>query len=202
MRRCLILLVAVGLLWGLAACGEQESAGEAAASGQSIAPAAGAQSDVLVAYFSATGNTRGIARHLQTILGADLYEITPEEPYTEDDLNYSSDGCRANREQNDPAARPAIAGTVENMAEYEVVFLGYPIWWGQAPKILYTFLECYDFDGVTIVPFCTSGSSGIGDSADRLAELAPGGHWRSGQRFSGGASEADVADWVSGLAGF
>ena len=126
MRRCLILLAAVGLLWGLAACGEQESAGEAAASGQSIAPAAGAQSDVLVAYFSATGNTRGIARHLQTILGADLYEITPEEPYTEDDLNYSSDGCRANREQNDPAARPAIAGTVENMAEYEVVFLGYP----------------------------------------------------------------------------
>ena len=153
----------------------------------------------LVAYFSATGNTESIAQHLQPILNADLYEIVPEAPYTSEDLNYNNDGCRANQEQNDPNARPAISGSVENMEDYDVVFLGYPIWWGQAPKIIYTFLESYDLDGVTIVPFCTSGSSGIGSSATNLQSLAPNANWLSGQRFSGNASQDAVAAWVEGL---
>lgn len=154
---------------------------------------------VLVAYFSATGNTRGIALHLQNILDADLYEIVPEAPYTDEDLNYSNDGCRANQEQNDPDARPAIAGAPEHVEGYDVVFLGYPIWWGQAPKILYTFLESCDFGNATIVPFCTSGSSGIGSSAANLHALAPDALWLPGQRFSSIASEATVASWVEGL---
>ena len=154
---------------------------------------------VLVAYFSATGNTRGIALHLQNILDADLYEIVPEAPYTDEDLKYSNDGCRANQEQNDPDARPAIAGAPEHVEGYDVVFLGYPIWWGQAPKILYTFLESCDFGNATIVPFCTSGSSGIGSSAANLHALAPDAIWLPGQRFSGNASEATVASWVEGL---
>lgn len=153
----------------------------------------------LVAYFSATGNTESIAQHLQPILNADLYEIVPEAPYTSEDLNYNNDGCRANQEQNDPNARPAIDRSVENMEDYDVVFLGYPIWWGQAPKIIYTFLESYDLDGVTIVPFCTSGSSGIGSSATNLQSLAPNANWLSGQRFSGSASQDAVAAWVEGL---
>lgn len=155
--------------------------------------------ETLVAYFSATGNTESIAQHIQTILNADLYEIVPEAPYTSEDLNYSNDDCRANQEQNDPNARPAISGSVENMEDYDVVFLGYPIWWGQAPKIIHTFLESYDLDGVTIVPFCTSGSSGIGSSATTLQSLAPNANWLSGQRFSGSASQDTVASWVEGL---
>ena len=160
------------------------------------APSEGAK--VLIAYFSATNNTEGIANHLDAILDADLYEITPEAPYTAADLNYNTD-CRANREQNDASARPAISGGVDNMEQYDVIFLGYPIWWGQAPKIISTFLESYDLSGKTIVPFCTSGSSGIGSSATNLHSLAGSATWLDGQRFSGSASRSTVESWVNGL---
>lgn len=153
----------------------------------------------LIAYFSATGNTEHIARQLEGILDADIYEITPEIPYTSADLDYSNSGCRANQEQSDPTARPAIAGGVQDMRDYDVVFLGYPIWWGQAPKIISTFLESYDFAGKTIVPFCTSGSSGIGSSADNLHGLAADADWLDGQRFSGTASTDEVTAWVDRL---
>ena len=156
-------------------------------------------SGVLVAYFSATGNTGNIAEHLTAILDADIYEIIPEVPYTAGDLDYSNDGCRANQEQNDPSARPAISGGVENMEDYEVVFLGYPIWWGDAPRIISTFLESYDFDGKTIVPFCTSGSSPIGGSLAEIEALAPDADWLDGQRFSGGVSQETVEQWVDSL---
>ena len=155
--------------------------------------------DVLIAYFSCTGNTEAIANHLNSILDADLYEIVPEVPYTSEDLNYGDSSSRTSIEMNDPDARPAISGNVENMEDYEVIFLGYPIWWGDAPRIISTFLESYDFDGKTIVPFCTSGSSGIGSSADGLQALTSGATWLNGQRFSGGASEETVAAWVNGL---
>ena len=161
------------------------------------APQEGA--DVLVAYFSATGNTENIAEHLTSILDADLYEIVPEEPYTSEDLDYSNSDCRANQEQNDPTARPAISGSVEDLEDYEVVFLGYPIWWGDAPKIISTFLETYDFDGKTIVPFCTSGSSSIGGSVSDLEALTSGAAWLDGQRFSGSASQETVSQWVDSL---
>ena len=161
-------------------------------------------SKVLIAYFSATNNTENIANHIKTVLendniDADIYEIVPQEPYTSEDLNYSNNSCRANREQNDDSARPAISGTVSDMSKYDAVFLGYPIWWGQAPKIMYTFAESYDFSGKTIVPFCTSGSSGIGTSAVNLQGSASGASWVSGQRFSGGASVDAVESWVKGL---
>ena len=161
------------------------------------APQEGA--DVLVAYFSATGNTENIAEHLVSILDADLYEIVPQVPYTSEDLNYSNDDCRANQEQNDPTARPAISGGVENMEDYEAIFLGYPIWWGDAPKIISTFLETYDFDGKTIVPFCTSGSSSIGGSVSDLEALTDGATWLEGQRFSGTASQETISQWVDSL---
>ena len=154
---------------------------------------------VLVAYFSATGHTKTIAEYLQTALDADLYEIVPQEPYTDADLDYNTDGCRANREQNDDSARPAISGSVEDMDGYDVVFIGYPIWWGQAPKIVYTFLESYDFSGKTIVPFCTSGGSGIDGSLGGLQALASDADWLTGQRFSSGASEEEVQSWVDHL---
>ena len=157
------------------------------------------ESRVLIAYFSATNNTENIANHLDTILDADLYEITPEQLYTSTDLNYGDSSTRATAEQNDPNARPAISGSVDNMEQYDVIFLGYPIWWGQAPKIISTFLESYDLNGKTIVPFCTSGSSGIGSSATNLHSLANGATWLDGQRFSGSTSRSDVETWVNGL---
>ena len=153
----------------------------------------------LVAYFSATGNTEGIAQHLQAILDADLYEIVPAEPYSDDDLNYNVSDYRANQEQNDPDSRPAIDGSVDNMEDYDVIFLGYPIWWGEAPRIISTFLESYDLTGKTIVPFCTSASSGMGGSAEHLAALAADAAWLEGARFNPGASQEEVAAWVDGL---
>lgn len=215
MKRIFAVLTVLILLCTLAACAgvesqsdpnpsqtiqeENLSEGEASSTLEKNGSATGDETHALVAYFSATANTEHIARHIQTVLDADLYEIVPEEPYTDNDLNYSDNSCRANREQSDPDARPAMAGTLEHPEDYDVVFLGYPIWWGQAPKIIHTFLESYSFDGVTIVPFCTSGSSNIGSSAENLHALAPDASWLSGQRFSGGASQEEVAAWVEAL---
>ena len=154
---------------------------------------------VLIAYFSATNNTENIANHLNEILDADLYEIVPETPYTADDLNYNDSSSRSSQEMNDPDSRPVISGSVENVEQYDVIFLGYPIWWGQAPRIVSTFLESYDFSGKTIIPFCTSGSSGIGSSATNLHSLTSGANWLSGNRLDGGSSREEIADWVNGL---
>ncbi|MGN0292587.1 MAG: flavodoxin [Lachnospiraceae bacterium] len=154
---------------------------------------------VLVAYFSATNTTEGVAEHIANGLGADLYEITPEDPYTDADLNYNDNNSRTTLEMNDPNARPAISGSVENMEQYDIVFLGYPIWWGEAPRIVSTFMESYDFSGKTIVPFCTSASSGIGSSASNLEKLTSGATWLDGRRLNGGDSQDTVMEWVSSL---
>ena len=129
---------------------------------------------VLVAYFSATNTTQGIAEHIANGLNADIYEIVPEEPYTDADLNYNDNNSRTTIEMNDPDARPAITGSVEDMEQYDIVFIGYPIWWGEAPRIVSTFVESYDFSGKTIVPFCTSGGSGVGSSATNLEQSQTG----------------------------
>lgn len=162
-------------------------------------PTPGGAPKVLVAYFSCTNTTKPLAESVADALSADLYEITPEVPYTSADLNYGNDSSRSSLEMNDPASRPAITGSVEGMDEYDIVFLGYPIWWGVSPKIISTFLEGYDFSGKTIVPFCTSGSSGLGSSATNLHDLTEGAEWLSGQRFSGGTSRVAMVEWVNGL---
>lgn len=154
---------------------------------------------VLVAYFSATNTTEGVAEHIANGLNADLYEIVPEDPYTDADLNYNDNNSRTTIEMNDPNARPAISGFVENMEQYDIVFVGYPIWWGDAPRIVSTFMESYDFSGKTIVPFCTSGGSGIGSSATNLEQLTSGAEWLDGQRLSGSSSLDEIVEWVNGL---
>jgi len=154
---------------------------------------------VLVAYFSATHTTQGVAEKLAQGLNADLYEIVPAEPYTSADLNYSDNNSRSTLEMSDPTARPAISGSVENMEQYDIVFLGYPIWWGDAPRIMSTFVESYDFSGKTVVPFCTSGGSGIGSSASNLEQLAGSGTWLEGRRFSGSDSQETILNWANGL---
>lgn len=154
---------------------------------------------VLVAYFSATNTTEGVAEHIANGLNADIYEIVPEDPYTNADLNYNDNNSRTTIEMNDPSARPAISGSVENMEQYDIVFIGYPIWWGEAPRIISTFMESYDFSGKTIVPFCTSGGSGIGSSASNLEQLTSGATWLDGRRLNGNDSQDTVMEWVNGL---
>lgn len=153
----------------------------------------------LVVYFSATGTTEPLAKYAAEILNADIYEIVPENPYTEDDLAYYTNG-RADQEQNDPSARPAISGGVENMEEYSTIVLAYPIWHGQAPRIISTFLESYDFSGKTILPFCTSHSSGIGSSADNLHELCSDSvNWLDGRRFEAGTTKEAMETWLENV---
>lgn len=183
-----------------------EPESEPAAGSQTEEPGTQADADtrpaephVLVAYFSATGTTEGVAGHIADGLGADLYEIIPEEPYTDADLDYHDNNSRTTAEMNDPSFRPAISGSVENMEQYTIVFIGYPIWWGEAPRIVSTFMESYDFSGKTIVPFCTSGGSGIGSSTSNLEKLTNGAAWLDGKRLNGSDSQDTVMEWVNSL---
>lgn len=153
----------------------------------------------LVVYFSCTNTTKGVAEQVASLTGSDTHRIEPKETYTSADLDYNNSSSRANREQNDPSARPAIASSLESLSDYDVIFLGYPIWWGKAPKIIHTFLESYDFAGKTIVPFCTSHSSGIGSSDTDLHPLASQAEWKPGRRFGGGTSENDIRSWIESL---
>lgn len=157
------------------------------------------EAKVLVAYFSATNTTEGVAKNLADGLGADLYKIVPETPYTDADLNYNDNNSRSSIEMNNPNARPAIASLLENMEQYNVVFLGYPIWWGETPRIINTFIEAYDFSGKTIIPFCTSGSSGIGDSATNLSATTNGVTWLDGRRFSSSVTSDELVEWANSL---
>ena len=157
------------------------------------------ETKVLVVYFSATNTTKPLAGYIADGLGADIYEIVPATPYTSADLNYGNSSSRTSIEMNDPNARPDISGSVNNIEQYDVIFLGYPIWWGQAPRIIGTFLESYDFSGKTIVPFCTSGSSDIGSSATNLHNLTSGANWLDGRRFGGGTSRGTIIEWVNSL---
>ena len=154
--------------------------------------------NVLVAYFSATGNTEGVATAIVERLGADVFAIEAAEPYTEVDLNYNDDASRTSVERAD-GTNPELAQVTPNgWADYGTVLLGYPIWWGEAAWPLRTFVAGNDFADKTVVPFCTSGSLGIGGSAEGLEELAGSGDWREGERFSAGAGD-EAADWAAGL---
>ncbi len=156
---------------------------------------------LLLAYYSASGNTKAVAEYIAKAAGADLYEITPEQPYTSADLNWNDSGSRVSREHNDVSLRnvPLANAEVANWAEYDTVFIGYPIWWGIAAWPVDGFVKANDFTGKTVIPFATSSSSGLGGSGKLLADLAGVGEWQAGERFSSGASESTVAAWVNGL---
>ncbi|MGN0267402.1 MAG: flavodoxin [Lachnospiraceae bacterium] len=149
----------------------------------------------LVAYFSAGGTTKKAAEHLARAAGADLFEIRPAVPYTRSDLNWMDKKSRSSMEMNDPSSRPEIAVTLENMEDYDTVFIGFPIWWYVAPHIINTFVESYDFSGKTLVPFATSGGSGLGRSVDVLKTLCPNADWKAGKMVNG-VSDKALADWA------
>lgn len=156
---------------------------------------------VLVAYFSATGNTRRVAEGVAETLGVDIFEIVPEDPYTSGDLNWNDDNSRVVREHEDSSLQdiPLAKTTPDNWADYDVVLLGYPIWWGLAAWPTNRFASDNDFSGKTVIPFCTSTSSGIGESGTTLQKLAKTGNWQDGNRFSSGVSEDEVSSWAKGL---
>lgn len=153
----------------------------------------------LVAYFSASGVTAKVAESLSEAIGADLYEIEPEIPYTKADLNWMDKQSRSTLEMNDPASRPAIKGMRDNMDDYDTVFVGFPIWWYVAPTIINTFLESYDLAGKTIIPFATSGGSGMGKTNEKLQPSCPNSKLLKGKIFKMNASKADLAAWVDSL---
>ena len=214
MKRAATVLMTFMLLAGLTACGPKENehmetVNTAAQAGQTEAAAASEQEDEprgneggeaasksLVVYFSATGNTRAAAEALAEATGADLYEIVPEQPYTDDDLNYNDRSSRATVEQNDENARPAISGSVEHMEDYDVVYVGFPIWWGDLPRILCTFFDSYDLSGKTIAPFATSGGSGISRAVQSIESMEPEAQVTEGLLTSASGAENDLLGWL------
>lgn len=210
-----MLLVGVMAFGLLAGCGSKEendtqqeaqtnsgdaSSKEAGASDVTAA-SAGEGGNTLVVYYSATGNTKAVANTIAGATGGDLFELEPTEPYTDADLDWTDDSSRVSVEHENEAERDVelVADTVENFAEYDTIFIGYPIWWGIAAWPVDTFIEANDFTGKTVIPFATSSSSGLGESGELLAEMAGTGEWLDGERFRSGVSETDVQDWVTGL---
>lgn len=160
-----------------------------------------AANKTLVVYYSASGNTRRVAEAIAQAANTDLFEIVPTEVYTNEDLNWTNPNSRVSREHDDESLRdvPLTTTEVPDWDSYDTVLLGYPIWWGIAAWPVNNFVKANDFTGKTVIPFATSSSSGMGQSGSLLAEMANGGDWQQGQRFSSGASEADVQAWVNGL---
>ena len=213
MKKAIVILLSLTMILGLTACGNSASktkqpstedtfveskadteSAETSTNMENTDNQDAQEHKILVAYFSATGTTKGVAEHIANGLNADIYEIVPEEAYTDADLDYNDNNSRTTIEMNDPDARPAISGSVENMEQYDIIFVGYPIWWGEAPRIVSTFMESYDFSGKTIVPFCTSGGSGIGSSASNLERLTSGATWLDGRRLNGSDSQDTVME--------
>ena len=161
--------------------------------------AAAPSSRILVVYFSATGTTKGVAEKLAEVLSADLYEIVPEVPYTDADLNWNDRGSRTSKETDDPACRPAIAGELPDLTGYDTVLIGYPIWWGDVPRIVSNFVENVDLSGKTLAVFFTSGSSGLGSSMKHLEEQSGAGEWLEGKRFTGRTTVEELAEWTRSL---
>ena len=206
MKKIISLFMAIGMVLTLAACSTNQSPSESTPEEQADSSAEAQQptdeaGKTLVVYYSATGNTENVANYIATATDGDLFELEPAEPYSDADLNWTDDNSRVVREHDDESLRDIelVADTVENWDSYDTVFIGYPIWWGIAAWPANGFIEANDFTGKTVIPFCTSSSSGLGESGELLAEMAGTGDWQEGQRFRSGASESDVAALVESL---
>lgn len=212
MKKMTAMLLTVLMVISLAACaGGKEPAEEGTSGAGTVTEKASAENtppedksetegtDILVAYFSATNTTEGVAKKIADSLSADLYEIIPEQPYTDEDLDYHDDDSRSTIEMNDNSARPAISGSVEDMEQYSIVFLGYPNWWASIPMPIASFLEEYDFTGKTIIPFCSHGGGRFGQSLTAIGKLVPDAAIGEALsvHYSGGSSlPEDVAVWL------
>mgnify|MGYP004563450621 FL=1 len=209
MKKIIAILLAVTLAFTFAACGKgtaepsngtSNSSGSAENSSKNDA-AAPKSGKVLVVYYSATGSTKAVAETIAETAGADIFEIVPKDKYTSADLDWTDNGSRVNAEHDDESKRDVTLEKVtpDNWSDYDTVFVGYPIWWGIAAWPVNNFIKGNDFTGKKVIPFCTSASSGLGQSGKLLAEMAGTGDWQDGERFSSGASASDVTSWVNGL---
>lgn len=176
----------------VSACGS----GQATSSKDAAMSAAPKDPSAVVVYWSATGNTEKVAKNLAEATGANLYKVEPVQPYTQADLDYNNQNSRCYKEHQDPSIRPEIKDNIQNWDQYKTVYIGYPIWWGQAPALMYTFVEHHNFDGKTVIPFCTAYSSPIGDSGDNLAKAAKTGNWKEGDRLEPSDSVQNLAAWA------
>lgn len=215
MKKMTAMLLTVLMVISLAACaGGKEPAEEGTSGAGTVTEKASAENtppedksetegtDILVAYFSATNTTEGVAKKIADSLSADLYEIIPEQPYTDEDLDYHDDNSRSTIEMNDNSARPAISGSVEDMEQYSIVFLGYPIWWGDAPHIVYSLVENVSLKKKTVIPFSTPISSGLGNSGKHLkarAQISSKTKWLKGRNFYDIPSQKTVDNCVKGI---
>ena len=197
MKKILLLCVSLLVVLGIMGCGSDKGKAEvkpdttSKVTTDTSAPAA--KSKILVAYFSATGNSKQLAENTAKALGADLYEIRPAKPYSKDDLNYNDETTRATVEQKNDSVRPELADNKAPISDHETIILVHPIWWGQAPRIMDTFVESYDFTGKNMTNICTSGGSDIGTSGDYLQKLTKGkANWKPGKLFTKDASEAEI----------
>lgn len=197
MRKITALLVCVGLTLGLYGCGSNT----ALASSEHSSSNQTAEGKTLVVYFSATGHTEKVANVIAETLDADVFEITPKEPYTNEDLNWSDSESRVSREHEDESLQDVDLTTTEadNWDSYTTVFIGYPIWWGNAAWPVTSFVKANDFTDKTVIPFATSASSGIGQSGQNLEKAAGTGNWQDGQRFGSGVTDEDVTGWLESL---
>ena len=203
MKNLTAFFLSVMLIISLTACGKSGGTEpvSTAVPTESVAENEQYTGKILVVYFSASGNTERVAKDIAEVTGADLFEVVPAEPYTDDDLNYNNSSSRVSREHDNEALRNvelAAAGEA-NWDAYDTVFIGYPIWWGIAAWPVSSFAAANDFTGKTVIPFATSASSGMGDSGTLLAQTAGSGNWQLGHRFASGASAEDVQAWVKGL---
>ncbi len=199
-NRLFLCLATASLLFGCS--GNNNNSASSSSSNNSIDSNSSLSSNektkIKVIYFSCTNTTEKVANKISNYLNCNIEEIIPSVPYSSDDLNYNSDSSRANIEQNDVNARPEIKNTI-NIDDTNVIFLGYPIWWGRLPKIIYTFFDTYDFNNYTIVPFCTSGGSGISTSVNEIKQLEPNARVLEGRKFNSNASDSDVKSFVDSL---
>ena len=178
---------------------EEAAPAEDTASAENQEDTAAPVKDVLVVYFSATGNTKAVAEKIAAITDADIYEIRAAVEYTEADLDWNDSDSRTTHEQDDPSVRPEIGSDPVTVDGYSTIYIGYPIWWGEEPRIMDTFVESLSFDGIRMIPFCTSSSSGMGRSGKNLAENAGSGDWQDGKRFGAGASEDEIRSWIDSM---
>ena len=156
-------------------------------------------SKVLVTYFSASGVTRGVAQNIADSIGADLFEIRAKRPYTEQDINWHDKNSRSSIEMNDKSSRPEIEVTVSKLDDYDTILIGFPVWWYTAPTIINTFIESLDLSGKTLIPFCTSGGTGISGCERDLKNEYPKYNWKEGRRFTGNESKESIKNWIGGL---
>ncbi len=221
MKKITVFLMGLVLVFSLAACsntGTSSPSGQGSSVPENSAPSSAVpvtsgdasqpdmeptatNGDTLVVYFSATGNTEEAAGYIAEITGGDLFALEPADPYTSEDLNWTNEDSRVVYEHDNPDARAVelVADTVDNWEDYDTVFIGYPIWWGIAAWPVDTFVEANDFTGKTVIPFCTSSRSGLGESGNLLEELAGTGNWLEGGRFSSGVTEETVQAWIDSL---